>query len=123
MVLYQLRFNTHTIAETVMIVPKTVFMPQPNVDSAVIRLTKREKPIVEVRDEEFLFTVTRASFAQRRKTILNNLSSQLPDGKMKKEQIIEALEQTAIDPTRRGETLTIEEFGRLSDALLDTFKE
>ena len=75
----------HTIAETVMIVPKTVFMPQPNVDSAVIRLTKREQPIVEVRDEDFLFIVTRASFAQRRKTILNNLTSQLPDGKMKKE--------------------------------------
>ncbi len=113
----------YTIAETVMIVPKTVFMPQPNVDSAVIRLIKREKPIVEVRDEEFLFKVTRASFAQRRKTILNNLSSQLPEGKSKKEQIIEALEQVGIDPTRRGETLTIEEFGRLSDALLDTFKE
>ena len=113
----------YTTAETVMIVPKTVFMPQPNVDSAVIRLTKREKPIVEVRDEDFLFTITRASFAQRRKTILNNLSSQLPDGKAKKEKIIEALEQTGIDPTRRGETLTIEEFGHLSDALLDTFKQ
>lgn len=113
----------YTTAETVMIVPKTVFMPQPNVDSAVIRLTKREKPIVEVRDEDFLFTITRASFAQRRKTILNNLSSQLPDGKAKKEQIIEALVQTGIDPTRRGETLTIEEFGHLSDALLDTFKQ
>lgn len=112
----------YTIAETVMIVPKTVFMPQPNVDSAVIRLTKREKPIVEVKDEDFLFTVTRASFAQRRKTILNNLTSQLPDGKAKKEQILQALEQTGIDPTRRGETLTIEEFGRLSDALLDSFK-
>ena len=113
----------HTIAETVMVVPKTVFVPQPNVDSAVIRLIKREKPIVEVRDEEFLFTVTRASFAQRRKTILNNLTSQLPDGKTKKDQIIKALEQTEIDPTRRGETLTIQEFGRLSDALLDTFKQ
>lgn len=113
----------YTTAETVMIVPKTVFMPQPNVDSAVIRLTKREKPIVEVRDEDFLFTITRASFAQRRKTILNNLSSQLPDGKAKKEKIIEALEQTGIDPTRRGETLTIQEFGHLSDALLDTFKQ
>ena len=83
----------YTSLETVMIVPKTVFIPQPNVDSAVIRLTKREKPIVEVRDEEFLFTVTRASFAQRRKTILNNLTSQLPNGKVKKDQIIKALEQ------------------------------
>lgn len=113
----------YTIAETVMIVPKTVFVPQPNVDSAVIRLIKRDKPIVEVRDEDFLFTVTRASFAQRRKTILNNLTSQLPDGKAKKEQILKALGQTGIDPTRRGETLTIEEFGRLSDALVDTFKQ
>ena len=60
-----------------MIVPKTVFVPQPNVDSAVIRLTRREKPAVYVKDEDFFFQVTRASFAQRRKTILNNLTSQL----------------------------------------------
>lgn len=112
----------YTEAETVMIVPKTVFMPQPNVDSAVIRLVKRAKPIVEVKDEEFFFTVTRSSFAQRRKTILNNLTSQLPDGKSKKDQILRALEQTGVDPTRRGETLSIEEFGRLSDALLPHFK-
>ncbi|MFJ5625224.1 16S rRNA (adenine(1518)-N(6)/adenine(1519)-N(6))-dimethyltransferase RsmA [Peribacillus loiseleuriae] len=112
----------YTEAETVMIVPKTVFMPQPNVESAVIRLLKRAKPIVEVKDEEFFFTVTRSSFAQRRKTILNNLTSQLPDGKSKKDQILRALEQTGVDPTRRGETLSIEEFGRLSDALLLHFK-
>lgn len=112
----------YTEAETVMIVPKTVFMPQPNVDSAVIRLVKRVKPIVEVKDEDFFFTVTRSSFAQRRKTILNNLTSQLPDGKSKKDQILKALEQTGIDPTRRGETLSIAEFGRLSDELLLHFK-
>ncbi len=112
----------YTEAETVMIVPKTVFMPQPNVDSAVIRLVKRAKPIVEVKDEDFFFTVTRSSFAQRRKTILNNLTSQLPDGKSKKDQILKALEQTGIDPTRRGETLSIAEFGRLSDELLLHFK-
>ncbi len=112
----------YTQAETVMIVPKTVFMPQPNVDSAVIRLIKRDKPLVEVKDEAFFFTVTRASFAQRRKTILNNLTSQLPYGKEKKEQILSALEKADIDPRRRGETLSIEEFGRLSDALLVDFK-
>jgi len=55
----------YTEPEVVMIVPKTVFMPQPNVDSAVIRLTKREKPLVAVKDEDFFFQVTRASFAQR----------------------------------------------------------
>ena len=105
-----------------MIVPKTVFMPQPNVDSAVIRLTRRVTPIVEVQDEDFLFVVTRASFAQRRKTILNNLTSQLPEGKAKKELILAALKAVEVDPTRRGETLSIEEFGRLSDALLPNFK-
>jgi 16S rRNA (adenine1518-N6/adenine1519-N6)-dimethyltransferase len=112
----------YTEAETVMSVPKTVFMPQPNVDSAVIRLLKRNKPIVEVIDEQFFFTITRSSFAQRRKTILNNLTSQLDGGKEKKEQIIAALQQAGIDPTRRGETLSIEEFGRLSDYLLPIFK-
>ncbi|MGF3106255.1 16S rRNA (adenine(1518)-N(6)/adenine(1519)-N(6))-dimethyltransferase RsmA [Rossellomorea sp. DUT-2] len=111
----------YTEAEMVMTVPKTVFMPQPNVDSAVIRLTKREKPPVEVISEEFFFIITRSSFAQRRKTILNNLSSQLPQGKEKKDMILEALSAAGIEPTRRGETLSIQEFGRLSDALYPNF--
>lgn len=108
-------------AEIAMVVPKTVFMPQPNVDSAVIRLIKHDKPPVTVIDEDFLFEVTRASFAQRRKTILNNLQSGLQDGKKNKEMIIAALEASGIDPTRRGETLTIEEFGRLADTLYPNF--
>ena len=108
-------------AEVAMIVPKTVFMPQPNVDSAVIRLIKHDKPPVTVISEDFLFEVTRTSFAQRRKTILNNLQSGLQDGKKKKEIIIAALEASGIEPTRRGETLTIEEFGRLADALYPNF--
>ncbi len=111
----------YTEAETVMVVPKTVFMPQPNVDSAVIRLTVRQEPVVKVRSEDFFFQVTRASFAQRRKTILNNLTSQLPDGKAKKDMILQALEKAEIEPTRRGETLSIAEFAQLSDALLDHF--
>ncbi|KKK36677.1 16S rRNA methyltransferase [Mesobacillus campisalis] len=112
----------YTKAETVMIVPKTVFIPQPNVDSAVIRLTLRENPAVAVKDESFFFQVTRASFAQRRKTILNNLTSQLPGGKEKKEGIQAALKKAGIEETRRGETLSIEEFGALSDALYELFK-
>ncbi|MGG7622142.1 16S rRNA (adenine(1518)-N(6)/adenine(1519)-N(6))-dimethyltransferase RsmA [Bacillus coreaensis] len=111
----------YTEAETVMVVPKTVFMPQPNVDSAVIRLTVRQEPVVKVRNEDFFFQVTRASFAQRRKTILNNLTSQLPDGKIKKDKILQALEKAEIEPSRRGETLSIAEFAQLSDALLDHF--
>ncbi|QIZ05981.1 16S rRNA (adenine(1518)-N(6)/adenine(1519)-N(6))-dimethyltransferase RsmA [Priestia megaterium] len=111
----------YTEAETVMIVPKTVFVPQPNVDSAVIRLTRREHPAVSVTDETFFFQVTRASFAQRRKTLLNNLTSQLPEGKQKKEDILQALSASGIDPARRGETLSLEEFGRLSEELYPFF--
>lgn len=110
-------------AEIAMMVPKTVFIPQPNVDSAVIRLTRHEKAIVSVIDEDFLFTVSRASFAQRRKTIINNLQSQLPQGKEKKELILSALAEAGVDPTRRGETLSIEEFARLADILYSNFKE
>lgn len=109
----------YTKPEVVMIVPKTVFVPQPNVDSAVIRLMRRETPLVTVKDEEFFFKVTRSSFAQRRKTILNNLTSQLEGGKEKKDQIIEALEEANIEPSRRGESLSIEEFGLLSDCLYE----
>lgn len=110
-------------AEVAMIVPKTVFMPQPNVDSAVIRLIKHDKPPVTVINEDFLFEVTRASFAQRRKTILNNLQAGLQDGKKKKDLIVAALEASGVEPTRRGETLTIEEFGRLADALHPNFSK
>lgn len=104
-------------AEVAMIVPKTVFMPQPNVDSAVLKLIRHEEPPVTVIDEEFFFSVTRAAFAQRRKTLLNNLQSQLPNGKAKKEEILRALKQADVEPSRRGETLSIAEFGALADAL------
>lgn len=108
-------------AEVSMIVPKTVFIPQPNVESAVLKLTKKAEPPVDVEDEDFLFAVARGSFVQRRKTLLNNLQSSLPDGKAKKEQILEAFERIGIDPGRRGETLSIEEFGILSNALYADF--
>ncbi|MFD1864700.1 16S rRNA (adenine(1518)-N(6)/adenine(1519)-N(6))-dimethyltransferase RsmA [Planococcus chinensis] len=113
----------YTEAEMALTVPKTVFMPQPNVDSAVIRMIKRTEPIVKVIDEDFFFTVTRGSFVQRRKTILNNLQSAMPNGKEKKELILKALKEAGIDPARRGETLSIQEFGLLSDKLHPYFKE
>jgi len=111
-----------TTAEIVMHVPKTVFIPQPNVDSVVVRLRKREKPIVEVKDESFFFKVIKSSFGQRRKTILNNLTNSFEQGKEKKELILACLNLAEIDPKRRGETLTIEEFAKLSDVLYDNFK-
>ncbi|WP_142830617.1 16S rRNA (adenine(1518)-N(6)/adenine(1519)-N(6))-dimethyltransferase RsmA [Planococcus soli] len=112
----------YTQAEMALTVPKSVFLPQPNVDSAVIRMTKREVPEVEVIDEDFFFSVTRGSFVQRRKTILNNLQVAMPLGKEKKELILKALEEAEIDPTRRGETLTIKEFGLLADKLYAYFQ-
>ncbi|BAQ09490.1 dimethyladenosine transferase [Bacillus sp. OxB-1] len=108
-------------AEVSMIVPKTVFIPQPNVESAVLKLTRKEKVPAEVRDEGFLFEVSRGSFAQRRKTIFNNLQSALLDGKAKKDLILQAFERIGLDPGRRGETLTIEEFAMLSNALYEDF--
>ncbi|MEI4771524.1 16S rRNA (adenine(1518)-N(6)/adenine(1519)-N(6))-dimethyltransferase RsmA [Psychrobacillus sp. FJAT-51614] len=108
-------------AEVAMVVPRAVFMPQPNVESAVIKLTRHETPPVHVIDEDFLFQVSRGSFVQRRKTIINNLQSSLPNGKEKKEIIIQSLEKVNINPTRRGETLSIEEFGRLADELYPYF--
>lgn len=107
----------YTEAETVMVVPKTVFNPQPNVDSAVIRLIRRNEPAVKVENEAFFFKVVRASFGQRRKTILNNLVNNLPNGKANKAAIEQALSEASVDPKRRGETLSIEEFGKLSDEL------
>ncbi|MGL4818666.1 MAG: 16S rRNA (adenine(1518)-N(6)/adenine(1519)-N(6))-dimethyltransferase RsmA [Bacilli bacterium] len=100
-------------------VPKTVFVPQPNVDSAILRVDIRKQKEVEVQDEEFFFQLTRASFAQRRKTILNNLSNNLPQFNGTKEQLIACLEAAQINPTRRGETLSIEEFARLCNIMLE----
>ncbi|HDR7634805.1 MULTISPECIES: 16S rRNA (adenine(1518)-N(6)/adenine(1519)-N(6))-dimethyltransferase RsmA [Bacillus] len=108
----------YTEVETVMTVPRTVFVPQPNVDSAIIRLLKRPKPVVEVTNETFFFEVVRASFAQRRKTLMNNLSNNLNGFPKDKELLDRILTEVGIDPKRRGETLSIEEFATLSNALI-----
>lgn len=107
----------YSIPELVCIVPKTVFIPQPNVESAVIRLTVREQPPVEVDDASFFFQVVHASFAQRRKTISNNLKSRFfpKDGR---EQVDALLMEAGIEPSRRGETLSLQEFATLSNVLL-----
>ncbi len=107
----------YAVPQVVLTVPASVFIPRPNVDSAVLKLTVRERPAVDVADEQMFFRVVRASFAQRRKTLINNLIANL-FGKERKELAHKVLEQTAIDPSRRGETLTIEEFARLTDAVV-----
>ncbi|GIN22954.1 16S rRNA (adenine(1518)-N(6)/adenine(1519)-N(6))-dimethyltransferase RsmA [Siminovitchia fordii] len=111
----------YTTAETVMIVPKSVFIPQPKVDSAVIRMLLRERPAVSVKDEPFFFQVAKMAFAQRRKTLMNNLTSGLPNGKERKSDIAHVLELAGIEPSRRGETLSMNEFAALSDALFPLF--
>ncbi|GIO03319.1 16S rRNA (adenine(1518)-N(6)/adenine(1519)-N(6))-dimethyltransferase RsmA [Brevibacillus laterosporus] len=99
-----------------MIVPASVFIPRPNVDSAVIKLSIRKQPIVEVADEKLFFRVVKASFAQRRKTLQNNLVTNY-FGKEKKEQALQALEEADILPSRRGETLSIQEFATLANTI------
>lgn len=94
-------------------VPKTVFMPPPNVDSIVVKLMKRESPIVDVDNPNAFFKMTKGAFSQRRKTIYNNYQNLFENGKEQKETIMQWLERADIDPKRRGETLSIQEYARL----------
>jgi 16S rRNA (adenine1518-N6/adenine1519-N6)-dimethyltransferase len=102
--------------EIVTIVPRTVFVPQPNVDSAVIKLKVRREPAVHVEDEDFFFDVVQASFVQRRKTIYNNLAARY-FSKETKAQLEPILRDAEIEPSRRGETLSMQEYARLSSCL------
>lgn len=95
-------------------VPPNCFMPRPNVGSAVIRLTRYEQPPVQVQDEKKMFALIRASFNQRRKTLVNGLTN-APELKLTKEAVAEALEKMNLSPTIRGEALTLEQFARLSE--------
>ncbi|WP_102029476.1 16S rRNA (adenine(1518)-N(6)/adenine(1519)-N(6))-dimethyltransferase RsmA [Salirhabdus sp. Marseille-P4669] len=104
----------YTEATVELIVPKTVFMPQPNVDSAVLHLKLRKEPPVYVEDEELFFAIVQASFAQRRKTLSNNLGRQFKE-KWSKDQINSWLEEINIDSRRRGESLSIEEFTNIAN--------
>lgn len=103
--------------EIVARVPASCFLPRPNVDSAVVRLMRYEKPPVEAADESFLFAVIRASFNQRRKTLANGLAN--ADGlDVTRGQVEAVLEEMGLSKTVRGETLTLEQFSELSDRLL-----
>ena len=102
--------------EIVANVPPNCFIPRPNVGSAVIRLTRYEEPPVQVRDEQKMFALIRASFNQRRKTLVNGLGN-ASNLQVSKEQAAQALEQMGLSPTVRGEALTLEEFAELSNLL------
>lgn len=107
--------------ELVGIVPRGVFIPQPNVDSAVLRLKIREKPPVELLNEKNFFHLIRVSFSQRRKTLSNNLLNGLFQ-KEEKAHMLSLLEEAGIDPVRRAETLSIQEFARLSNVIYKSMK-
>ena len=98
-------------------VPPNCFIPRPNVASAVIRLTRYEEPPVKVQDERMMFRLIRASFNQRRKTLVNGIgnAAEVP---YTKEQTAQALKKLSLSPTIRGEALTLEQFAALSDTLL-----
>lgn len=106
----------YCIPQLVRLVPSESFIPRPEVDSIVIRLDVRKKPAVEVKSEELFFRVVKASFGQRRKTLLNALSA----GNLgkTKEEIRSMLTKLGIDENRRGETLSLSEFAMLSDSFL-----
>lgn len=104
-------------AKLAFIVPKTVFVPQPNVDSAILKLTRRPTPAVTVTDEQAFFRLTKAAFQLRRKTLWNNLLHAYGKDDATKAWLTKSLAVAAIDPKRRGETLSLEEFAALSNAL------
>ena len=97
-------------------VPQNCFMPRPRIGSAVIRLERYETPPVEVKNEKLLFSIIRASFNQRRKTLANGLKNSA-ELDFAKEEIKAAIEKLGKGASVRGETLTLEEFAELSNRL------
>lgn len=97
------------------IVPPSCFIPRPKVDSIVIRLDRLEKPRVEVKDEKLMFDIIRNAFNMRRKTLWNGTKFL----GIEKEKLEKAYAEAGVDPKRRGETLTLEEFAKLSDRITE----
>lgn len=104
----------YTETELVTIVGANEFVPPPKVDSAVVKMKFRNAPAVTVKDEKMFFKTVKAAFSQRRKTLLNCLVANFPHNKA---EINDIMTGVGIEPTRRGETLSLEEFARLSEAL------
>ena len=99
-------------------VPPNCFMPRPSVGSAVIKLSLHEKPVVQVKDEHLMFAMIRASFNQRRKTLVNGLNN-APNIRASKELIVAAIQSIGEKETVRGEALTLEQFAKISDYITD----
>ena len=104
-------------AKVAFIVPRTVFVPAPNVDSAILKMVRRPEPAVAVEDESFFFKISKASFTHRRKTLWNNLIGYFGKTEEVKDKLTKALDQAGLSPSVRGEALSLEEFASLADAL------
>lgn len=104
-------------AKVAFIVPRTVFVPAPNVDSAILKMTRLDAPAIAVQDEDFFFKVAKASFVHRRKTLWNNLTSHFGKTEEIKVKLEQALQTADIKPSIRGEALSIADFARLADSL------
>lgn len=107
--------NYHAEPELLFEVPASCFMPQPKVTSAVVRLKTRKTPVAEIAEEALFFRTVRASFAMRRKTLLNGLSAGF--GEFGREALTEILQSVGISPSVRGETLGIPEFAAISNEI------
>ena len=106
-------------AKVAFIVPRTVFVPAPNVDSAILKMVRRDQPAVGVKDEAFFFKVSKASFTHRRKTLWNNLTSYFGKSNEVKTKLESALDNAELSPSVRGEALALQEFARLADSLYE----
>ncbi len=95
-------------------VPRNCFMPRPNVDSAVLKLTLNKEPVVEVNNKAQMFRIIKSSFLQRRKTLLNTLGANAELG-LTKEKLKALLDESGVGATTRGETLSLQDFARLSN--------
>lgn len=109
----------YTVPEIALYVPPRSFMPPPEVDSVVVKCKVRQTPAVELIDEKMFFRVVKAAFGQRRKTLNNALKSMGVD----KNIIVDVLDKAGIEATRRGETLTMEEFGAIANILAQIAKQ
>ncbi len=111
----------YTDVRTVVRVPRTAFYPKPQIDSAVVKFTVLPHPRVAPADPPLFFRLVRAAFAHRRKTLMNALRQTQWDS-LDRQEIRAALERASIDPSRRGETLSVGEFQRLADEMFSAIK-
>lgn len=114
-----LAVNFDCTAERVLDIPPSAFIPRPQVTSTVLKIRRREKPAVEVKDRKLFFSLVKMGFGQRRKVFTNAMKS----GGIPADWIPEILAKAGIDSKRRGETFSMEEYGRLADAWYDKIHE